>query len=149
MDGVSMINTRCFHCCAARSGNARPAVDSPVHPCARHAARPARLIFNAVFMLLYYAAQLAVEVICRTTDVLQLALRWSYPSIPLHCLFTRCGHTWRDWRPSPLLSEPPHQSWTPLMTPAQLSWQPRTPRSYCACDSRRPRDPRDSQREEC
>ena len=70
MDGVSMINTRCFHCCAARSGKARPAIDLLVHPWARHAVRPAKPIFNAVFMLAYYAAQCAVEVIYKTTEVL-------------------------------------------------------------------------------
>ena len=57
MDGVSMISTRCFPWCAARSGNARPVVDSPVQPCARQAARLARLIFNAVVMLSSYAPQ--------------------------------------------------------------------------------------------
>ena len=47
---LSMINTRCFHWCAARSGNARSVVDSPVQPRARQAARLAKLIFKAIVM---------------------------------------------------------------------------------------------------
>jgi hypothetical protein len=42
----------------------------PVHPWARHAVRPAKPIFNAVFMRAYYAAQCAVAVIYTTTEVL-------------------------------------------------------------------------------
>ena len=51
LNGDGVTDSADLACCAARSGNARPAVDSPVHPCARHAARPARLIFNAVDMV--------------------------------------------------------------------------------------------------
>jgi hypothetical protein len=47
---LSMINTRCFHWCAARSGNAKSVVDSPVQPRARQAARLAKLIFKAIVM---------------------------------------------------------------------------------------------------
>ena len=47
---LSMINTRCFHWCAGKSGNARSVVDSPVQPCARQAARLVKLIFKAIVM---------------------------------------------------------------------------------------------------